>query len=234
MKLTKRRIGHIVIGLIFLALLAVVKAFGLTEYMSLAWLQEHLQELHTFIDEHYVAAVFIFLVSYITASALSIPGSTLFITASGLLFGMFGALYSLIGAAVGAMILFFTTRYVVGEWAQHKYEHKLAKFNQAFQKRGVYYLLLVRLLALLPFCMINALSGITLVRAETFLWTTVIGMIPYIVLYTFTGMQLSTVTAQQGWLSPPMLAFVGTVGFRMVLLPFLVQHVLRVRREYKV
>ncbi len=234
MRITKRQMSHIAIGFVFLAALGLVKAFGLTDYLSLTWLQEHLQELHAYINTHYVLAVGVFLASYVAASALSIPGSTLFITASGLLFGMIGAVYSLFGAALGAMILFYTSRYIVGDWVQRKYEHKLAKFNEAFEQRGIYYLLGVRLLALLPFCMINALSGITLVKAETFLWTTVIGIMPYIALYTFTGMQLGHVTADQGWFSPPMMAFVGTVGFRAVLLPFLIQHVLKVRREYKI
>lgn len=234
MKLNKRLLTRIAILLLFVTLIVYIKMSGLTDYLSLTWLQEHLTELHAYIKENYLLSVCLFILSYVTVSALSIPGSTLFITASGLLFGAVGFFYALLGATVGAMALFFTSRYVVGAWVQKKYAHKLAKFNHAFEERGVYYLLLVRLLALLPFGMINALSGITLVKPTTFLWTTMCGMLPYVVLYTFAGMQLSNVTPDQGWFSPPVLAFAGTVALRMVLLPFAIQHVLTVRREYKV
>lgn len=234
MKITKRYVSRFAIVFLFLLLIAVIKGFGLTDYLSLTWIQDHLAELHAHIEAHYMWAVLIFLASYITVSALSIPGSTLFITASGLLFGPIGFIYALVGATSGAMLLFFTSRYLIGEWVQRKYQHKLAKFNHAFEQRGIYYLFLVRLLALLPFSMVNALSGITLVKPTTFLWTTIIGMMPYVLLYTFTGMQLNTVTEGQGWFSPPVMAFVGTVALRMVLIPFVVQHVLAVRREYKV
>ncbi|MGE0010554.1 MAG: TVP38/TMEM64 family protein [Candidatus Babeliales bacterium] len=234
MKITKRHFMRVCIAIVFLALIGVVKGLGLTDYLSLTWLQEHLHELHTYIDAHYALSVGAFIASYVTVSALSIPGSTLFITASGLLFGKIGFLYAIVGATLGAMVLFFVSRYLIGAWVQKKYVHKLAKFNHAFEQRGVYYLLFVRLLALLPFGMINALSGITLVRPTTFLLTTLFGMLPYIFLYTFAGMQLNNVTADQGWFSPPVLAFAGSVGLRMILLPFAVQHVLAIRREYKV
>lgn len=234
MKFNKRFIKRMVILMLFLSLIGCIKIFGLTDYLSLTWLQDHLTELHAYIKENYLLSVCLFIMSYITVSALSIPGSTLFITASGLLFGVVGFFYALLGATLGAMALFFTSRYVIGGWVQKKYAHKLAKFNHAFEERGVYYLLLVRLLALLPFGMINALSGITLVKPTTFLWTTICGMLPYVLLYTFAGMQLNTVTVDQGWFSPPVLAFAGTVTLRMVMLPFAIQHILAVRREYRV
>ncbi len=234
MKITKQHVTRFAILILFLTLVAVIKGFGLTDYLSLIWIGEHVSELHAYIQEHYVLSVGIFLCSYIIFCALSMPGSTLFITASGLLFGSIGGVYSILGASTGAMILFFTSRYVIGEWVQRKYQNKLAKFNHAFEQRGVYYLFLVRMLALLPFGMINALSGITLVKPTTFLWTTMVGMAPYVMLYTFTGMQLASMNADRGWFSPPVMAFIGTVGLRMLLLPFVVSHVLTVRREYKV
>lgn len=234
MNIKKRTLMRVGALLLFFTLIGCIKGSGLTEYVSLVWLQEHLTELHAYIQAYYFFSVCLFITSYVTISALSIPGSTLFITASGLLFGQLGFLYALLGATLGAMALFFMSRYVVGVWVQKRYAHKLAKFNHAFEERGVYYLLLVRLLALLPFGMINALSGITLVKPTTFLWTTMCGMLPYIFLYTFAGMQLNNVTADQGWFSPPVLAFAGTVALRVVLLPFAIQHVLAVRRGYRV
>lgn len=234
MKITRGVITKVAMLSIFLTLVALIKGFGLSEYVSLAWMQDHLTELHAYINTHYALSVCIFLVSYIIISTLGIPGSTLFITASGLLFGAIGGVYALIGATGGAMALFFASRYVLGNWVQRKYQHKLATFNKAFEERGMYYLLAIRALALLPFGMINALSGITLVRPFLFFITTVIGIIPYICIYTFAGIQLGAMSAHQGWFTAPVMAFIGTMGLRMLILPFAIHHVFTIRREYRV
>lgn len=212
---------QILVALFFIVSILFFIRTGITTYFTLEYLQKNVHNLQMHIQEHYFESIGIYLLSYISASALSIPGSTFFLTASGFLFGtVIGFFLSLIGATIGAALLFFTSRYMIGSWVQHYFREKLIRFNKEITNHGFYYLLMVRLIGLLPFCMVNLLSGITLIRPFTFLWTTCIGMIPFALVYTFVGAQLSHLETISYANSPSILIVLALFySFKITLVP---------------
>ena len=176
--------------------------------------------LQTIISEHYVFSVCCYTVSFIVATAFSIPGSSIFTTAAGLLFGWPGLLYALLSATIGATLLFLSSRYFIGSWVQQKYAQQLLGFNNEIQEHGHHYLLIIRLIAVLPFCLVNMLSGLTLLSIPSFISMTIFGLIPVSTVYIFAGKQLSKLANPDDFFSPPvMVAFSIFVFFKVALAP---------------
>ena len=210
-----------IVGLAFVVLIGLLKYFHVTDCLSLSFIQQHLDTIAQQVKDHYWVSVLIFMGSYTLASALSLPGSSFFLTTAGLLYGLFpGVLYAIIAATIGGTILFLTARYVIGDWVQRRYAQQLARYNKEIEKHGASYLLLMRFIALVPFFTVNILSGLTLLRTRDFIWATFLGLIPVSAVFAFAGQQLSRLGCEDNFFSPPVIvAFVVLVLFKLTLVP---------------
>lgn len=207
------------LGIILLTI-CCCKYFNVTNYLTLGYLHTNMHVLQEYCAHHYLFSVSVYLLSFIGATAFSIPGSSIFTIAAGLLFGWAGLLYALFGATVGSALLFLAVRYFIGSWVQQRYQQKLAGFNQEIDTHGRYYLLIVRLIAVLPFCLVNMLSGLTKLSLPSFLGVTLIGLIPVSALYIFAGIQVAHVATPDDFFSPSvMLAFSIFVLFKVAMMP---------------
>lgn len=208
-------------AIFFILSIILLKVFDITHYFTLDYLHTNVAQLHSMIENNYFNAIGIYLLCYITASALSIPGSTFFLTASGFLFGTFiGFFLAVIGATIGGLMLYFSSRYMIGSWVQYYFKTQLTKFNTEIGHHGFYYLLMVRLIGILPFFVVNLLSGITLIPPFTFIWTTCIGMMPFALTYAFIGSQLAHLKTLTYTGSPAIIAaLIISFIFKMVLVP---------------
>lgn len=226
---------HIVAVALLCVIIFLAKQFQLSQYLTLNYLHENLSSFRMMVQQHYGYAVFCYLLTYMVATACSIPGSSLFTTAGGMLFGLYaGVMYALIGATVGAVLLFLASRYFIGSWVQKRYTEQLASFNQEIAVHGHHYLLVMRLIALFPFCVINMLSGLTLLPLSTFIWVTIVGLIPVSIVYAYAGTQLATLQSVDDFYSPSvMLAFGFFVLFKVALVPAVFKIGKRIRNFFK-
>ncbi|MEX0940469.1 MAG: TVP38/TMEM64 family protein [Candidatus Babeliales bacterium] len=231
----KQLIGLSFLGIIFF----IVIYFRLTHFVSLCYLHEHMHTLQYLVAKHYYLSVSVYLTSYIIAMALSLPGSSIFTVAGGLLFGIFfGTCYAIFAATIGATILFLTSRYFIGGWVQQRYKTQLTNFNEEIMRYGHYYLLIVRLVALLPFSLINMLSGLTILPVVTYIWVTLIGLIPISLMYAYAGSKLVFLTSPDELFSPGIAS--GLILFflcKIVLVPVfikLVKYFSKNKQKYKV
>ncbi len=210
------------VGLIFIAGIVIVRALGFANYCSLSFVHAHIDVLHTYINNHYYYSVLVFIASYALACALAMPGSTFFLIACGLLFGVYpGIIFANIGATIGATFLFLTSRYIIGDWVQRTYGQRLERYNNEIERYGAFYLLVVRFIALLPFFSVNVLTGLTLLPVRSFIWATVVGMIPVSIVFAYAGTQLALVDSVESFFTPPILiAFAILILFKIGLAPF--------------
>jgi len=120
----------ILIALIIAAAIVSIRLFGLDHLLSLETFRQYRDQLQAFTAQHYLPTVAIFILIYIAAVALSIPGATILTLTAGFLFGFFGVIYVNIGASAGAILAFLAARYLIGDWVQKRYGEKLATFNK--------------------------------------------------------------------------------------------------------
>ena len=212
-----------------------LRHYHLGDYLTFSSLDTHIVTLHHFVQTHYAVTVLSYVFVFMLATALSVPGGTfVFITAGGLMFGVIpGIVYANIGVTIGSVLLLCISRYLLGGWLQKRYATRLHIFNNEIERHGYYYLLMVRLAALLPTCLITILSGMTLVPFSTFMWTTSLGVLPLSLFYTLAGDNLGQFKSLHDVCS-----FNGLIclGFfllpRILVIPLVIRFV-RQRREAK-
>ncbi len=167
--------------------------------ISLEALVRHRTTIDTFVAEHRLLAVLAFIGLYIGAVALSLPGATFLTVAGGFLFGVvIGASAAVIGATLGAMLIFLVARTALGEpllrWAGPRANQLAKEFrNDAFS-----YLLFLRLVPAFPFFVVNLVPAFAGVGLAPFVAATALGIIPGAIVFAMAGTGLdSVITAQQ-------------------------------------
>lgn len=190
----KNTIKKIAVLLVVVGLIIALRFSSLGQQLTLGNLQDHGDQLRQYSNEHYVISVITFILIYIIATGLSLPGALILTLAAGYIYKtLLGAVYVNIGATAGATFAFIIARYIAGDWLQNKYSDKLARFNNELKQNGSKYLLVLRLVPIFPFFLINILAGITRIDLKTFVWTTSVGILPGSLVYAYAGEQLGTI-----------------------------------------
>lgn len=225
----KERVAHIIIAIIVLVFI-ILRFTPLRTYFSVAMIKEHGAFLHQLVDANYVGTVGMYILAYIVVSVLSLPLAAILTLMSGFLFGpITGTFYTNIGAIIGGTISFLLYRYLFGAQIQERYAVQLASFNEEFAQNGVWYLILIRLVVVIPFFLANACASLTPISIWQFIWTTSLGVIPVSFSYAYAGSQIEYITTINDVLSPSLLTALIFLGL-ISALPIIVRH-LRTRRR---
>lgn len=131
----------------------------------------------------------IFVLLYILATVLFLPGSILTLGA-GALFGVFkGAILVSISATLGATAAFLVGRYLARDWVAKRISGnpRFQAVDQAVAREGWKIVGLTRLSPVFPFNLLNYAFGVTKVSLRDYFWATWVGMIPGGVMYVYLG-----------------------------------------------
>lgn len=198
-----------------LGMLAVALFFllDLGRFLSLEALKANRQVLVDFHASHRLLAVAAFMAVYIVQTALSLPGATILSLAAGALFGsILGTVYAVTSATIGATLAFLVTRYLLRDAVLARFGGKLEGINRELETRGLNYLLFLRLVPLFPFFLINLAAGLTRLPLTTFVFGTLIGIIPGGFVYVNAGASLATIDSLAGIASPRVLGAFALLG----------------------
>ncbi|MEG4118742.1 TVP38/TMEM64 family protein [Microcoleus sp. N9_B4] len=130
-----------------------------------------------------------FILIYIVATVLFIPGSLLTL-GSGVLFGVVGGSVCVsIGSILGATCAFLVGRYLTRDWVSKQIEgnQKFKAIDSAVASEGWKIVLLTRLSPIFPFNLLNYAFGVTQVSLKDYFLASWIGMIPGTVMYVYIG-----------------------------------------------
>jgi len=143
--------------------------------------------LTAWVHEAGAAGPLIFIGIYAVATVLFLPGSVLTL-AGGALFGpVWGTLFSLSGATLGAALAFLIARYLAGHWVQARAKGLLARLVQGVEAEGWRFVAFTRLVPLFPFNLLNYALGLTRIPFLSYLLATLVFMLPGAVAYTYLG-----------------------------------------------
>ena len=150
---------------------------------------ENMDILKEQIDSFGMLAPGIFIISFIVATLLFLPGLPLTLLA-GVLFGAFwGGVYVVIGSTIGVSLSFLVGRYLGRDFvrALTLKNEKLANLDQYIKARGDTILIISRLVPIFPFNLQNYAYGITDIKFSTYFWYSLIFMLPGTFIYTAFG-----------------------------------------------
>jgi len=128
-----------------------------------------------------------YIILYLIAPPLFIPGSVITL-AGGALFGpLWGTLYTIFGATGGASLAFLIGRYLAGDWVENKAKGILKRLKDGVEKEGWRFVAFTRLVPLFPFNVLNYAFGLTKIRFFHFVAASFFCMLPGAAAYTFIG-----------------------------------------------
>lgn len=156
--------------------------------LSLTALAEREIELKAFQQEHPVAVYGIAFAVYVAVTGLSLPGAAALTLLMGWYFGLpRGIVLVSFASTAGATVAFLVSRFLFRDVIQNKFGEKLAWFNEQLDRDGPFFLFTLRLVPLVPFFVINAVMGLTKIKATTFWWVSQLGMLAGTAVYVFAG-----------------------------------------------
>ena len=134
-------------------------------------------------------APLVFLLIYVVACVLLLPGSVLTLGA-GAVFGVaYGIVIVWISATLGATAAFLVGRYLVRDWVARKIatNPKLQALDTTVTREGWKIVALMRLSPVIPFNLLNYAFGATRVSLRDYVFASAVGMLPGIAMYTYLG-----------------------------------------------
>ncbi len=168
--------------------------FGLGDYFTFDSLKANRQKLLSFTESYPILSPLLFITLYTIVVALSLPAATLLTLFGGFLFPLpLSTLYVVIGATFGASLLFLAAKTALQELLRKKAAPFLKKMETGFNQNPASYLLFLRFIPLFPFWLVNLAPAFFNVRFRTFLWTTIVGIIPGSYVYTQAGSGLGAI-----------------------------------------
>lgn len=206
-------VGKAVVVAVFAVAVFAFFYFDLKQYVSLDVLKANRDRLLAFTDANYTVAVLAYILLYMLQTAFSLPGATIFTLAGGFLFGVvLGTLYVNIAATAGATLAFLAARYLLRDWVERKFGHRLGSIQEGVAKNGFSYLLTLRLIPLVPFFLINLVAGLTRISVGTFIAATALGIIPASFVFANAGRQLGSINSLSEIASPRVLGAFALLG----------------------
>ena len=169
-------------------------ALGFDQYLSFEAVKENRHALLEWRDRNGMTAVLIFIIGYVVAVALSLPGAIWLTISGGFLFGtLFGTLYAVVAATIGAALVFIAARYALGDYLSSKAGPTIRKMEGGFRRNALSYLLFLRFTPVFPFWLVNLVPAFLGVRLSTFIVGTFFGIIPLTAVYASVGNGLGAV-----------------------------------------
>ena len=188
-------------------------AFDLGRYFSLAYLKSSQAQFAALYESQPALVIGVYLLVYVAATALSLPGATILTLAAGAVFGLLiGTVIVSFASSIGATLAFLAARFLLRDSVQARFGARLAEIDKGVQKEGAFYLFTLRLVPLVPFFVINLLMGLTRMKVATFYWVSQLGMLAGTVVYVNAGTQLAKIDSLKGILSPALIGSFVLLG----------------------
>ena len=194
-KLSFRRL----LPLLIIAAVAIAGFFLLRDQLSFEALRDNREALIAFRDQNYLLAVLAFVGVYVVIVSFSLPGAGVASLTGGFLFSLFpGVVFNIVGATIGASVIFLVARYGLGAQLSARLdasEGTVKQFKEGLRENELSFLFLMRLVPAVPFFLANLIPAMVGVRFDRFVVTTFLGIMPGGFVLTWIGSGLGEVFA---------------------------------------
>ncbi len=217
--------------LVVAAAIFLLYYFGIARYVTPGNIKKNASYLKALVQEQYAVSAIVFMVGSAALMLLTLPLTGPIAVCGGFLFGLWaGVLYTMIGVICGIALSFLIVRYALSHVVRDKYSERLVSFNARMREYGYTYLISLQLLTVVPYFIINTLAALAGVPFHTFLWTSIVGSLPIVVIYAFAGRELYMIKSWSDILSVHMLLLL--LGLAVIaMLPMLVRKFRRMDTE---
>lgn len=176
--------------------IALVFGMGWHRQLTLENIAANRDRLQDVISANWALSIAAYILIYAGSVALSLPGALFLTLTGGLLFGwLAGGLATVVGATIGATIIFLIAQTAFGEHLAKRAGPAIVKLQEGFKENALSYLLFLRLVPVFPFFLVNIAPALLGVPLATYVMGTFFGIIPGTFAYASAGAGLDSVIA---------------------------------------
>jgi len=163
-------------------------ALGGQQYFNIETLKENRELLTAFVGNNFLISLLGFMALYAVLVAISFPGASILSVFGGFLFGtLTGAFGIVVGATVGATLIFLAARYALGDSLSKKAGPYMQKFEAGLKENEFAYMFILRLIPAFPFFIVNLVPALFDVKIRNYIITTFLGIMPGSLVYASVG-----------------------------------------------
>ena len=186
-----------------------------------------------FVAGNPVLAYAAYILLFIAIALTLFPAQLWIIIFGAMLFGFWpGLIVSWAAAVISAVAVFIAGRTLLADRYRAASAKYLARVSQEFSKDQLIWMLAVRFIPVVPYCISNVAPAFLGARFAPFLIATMIGVIPYVSAYSFAGAKTAEVLDRD---APPDVGSLAADMFPVMLavaaLPLLALAARRFRRK---
>jgi len=164
-------------------------------------------QLEALMNDAGTAAPLLFMLIYIIGTLFFLPGSVLTLLGGALFGPVWGTLYNLTAATIGAMLSFLASRYLASDWVAKKTGGRMKQLINGVENEGWRFVAFTRLVPLFPFNLLNYALGLTKISFTQYSIATYVCMLPGALAYTYLGyIGREAATGGEGLIQKAMLA----------------------------
>jgi uncharacterized membrane protein YdjX (TVP38/TMEM64 family)/rhodanese-related sulfurtransferase len=143
--------------------------------------------LQSWVESAGIVGPLLFIAIYAAATVLFLPGAVVTL-AGGALFGpVWGTLWNLSGATLGAVLAFLIARHLGSDWVARRAGPRLRNLDEGVSAEGWRFIAFVRLVPLFPFNLLNYALGLTRIPLKAYALASAAFMLPGALAYTWLG-----------------------------------------------
>jgi uncharacterized membrane protein YdjX (TVP38/TMEM64 family)/rhodanese-related sulfurtransferase len=144
-------------------------------------------QLEALMNDAGSAAPLLFMLIYIIGTLFFLPGSVLTLLGGALFGPVWGTLYNLTAATIGAMLSFLASRYLASDWVAKKTGGRMKQLINGVENEGWRFVAFTRLVPFFPFNLLNYALGLTKISFTQYSIATYVCMLPGALAYTYLG-----------------------------------------------
>ncbi len=137
-------------------------------------------------------AIVVYVLLYALNTVSLIPPIGIMSLTAGFVFGpLLGTAALMLGAFLGTSATFFISRYFGARFVDRLVKGKAKDFRDKLDRNGFKVILFIRLVPILPWEVVNYASGLSRISYRDYIWGTLLGIFPAVVIQTFFADRLS-------------------------------------------
>ena len=222
----------LVLVVLFIIVIGLFFILDLGQYLNLAYIKSKQEAINNYYSLNPVRTGFIFFISYILITGVSLPGAGIMTLIGGAIFGVvWGTILVSFGSVFGATMAFLIARFLFHDYVQLHFGKQLEPINRGIKKEGGFYLFSIRLVPVFPFFIINALMALTPIKTLNFALVSQIGMLPATIVFVNAGTQLAKIQSPGDVLSPELIFSFVLLGLFPLMAKKLMDYVKQKRQN---